>query len=921
MTLREVSLNQERGRCVSARHVNARGSTWRGTILPGSRATAPHLQPDRQPVNAPAGLDAQKNEGFARFMKQHASPTHQRVTASGRIVPMKPNIAPPPQFKELIDNLACGNNSTGQQQMVGEQKIDDNKRPADQHNNTGVAKTDLPKTDLPSIHPEQNQQTMTQNNGTTAKPIVNTGSGGLKNGNRKPRPSDLQIPVAHESSKGLDETFTNSASSFNTYTPPSTGFSFSNMPFNPHSNMLVASGPQNPFMMPALTPSTPFTPFTPVTGADQTHLLATRGENFGLVQQGLQPGFGNNWNTAVPVSSMGNSQLPHPASAPLGGTITSLGAPQNNLMTQIGAYFQPGPHGPGPMTNMSVNNMTMNNSFAQSGNGAAHKVTEKDVAKAERAFHDVDLNLKGHDMYTASHYTSFTQAVKSHYAKERMKLVEQRDLARRKWNQLRAELEGDRSIERNQPAPANQQQTFSTKVMTTGPVQKNANTNLNVQAAAWVPGDAKKGSGVHIHPQPASSNVTNQSIVGNPTADVVKFGTAHPSFAGSMNQPFGAQLTNQHTMQPFAQPSAGIQGPYTRQFMQPTHTILGQVHDWEVDEWGGRNAFAPPAVAQMQHEWGLRLEAQLRDNMSRVMSAAPTEPEMCDEWGVQLRYAPKEVADKQDKQNAKLEQMNPEQRRQITLADLDNMPTPKTTPSKIVSFNENTAMIPYTGREDSCDDKSSVKSLNETDTATQSGEGEGSRVLKAIEAATQKAMGARTKIVMADGTTITIEAGPKGGEPVSYDDGAEELEKDHRNQSAMSEQNRTDMAKQLVSIEDGAHGLEGTEKKSGVAGYNLWAFEDHNNPIRYKGVSSVALQSITAIGMPPGFNGVGDREPPTDLKPLPAPGFKVNDSPAKSGSPTKRSLKDIWATPSPRSRAAETEKKDASGKPKAMPKF
>ncbi|KAL9624112.1 MAG: hypothetical protein Q9160_001634 [Pyrenula sp. 1 TL-2023] len=40
-----------------------------------------------------------QNEGFAKFLKRHSSPTHQRVTAGGRIVPME--ATPPPQLKPL----------------------------------------------------------------------------------------------------------------------------------------------------------------------------------------------------------------------------------------------------------------------------------------------------------------------------------------------------------------------------------------------------------------------------------------------------------------------------------------------------------------------------------------------------------------------------------------------------------------------------------------------------------------------------------------------------------------------------------------------------------------------------------------------------------------------------------------------------
>lgn len=42
---------------------------------------------EHQPIGAPAGLSAQKDEGFQRFYKAVVSPTHVRVTAGGRIVP------------------------------------------------------------------------------------------------------------------------------------------------------------------------------------------------------------------------------------------------------------------------------------------------------------------------------------------------------------------------------------------------------------------------------------------------------------------------------------------------------------------------------------------------------------------------------------------------------------------------------------------------------------------------------------------------------------------------------------------------------------------------------------------------------------------------------------------------------------------
>jgi hypothetical protein len=53
------------------------------------------MQPTRQPTVPPSESRAQQDKGFARFLEKHSSPTHQRVTAGGRIVPMEQRPRPP----------------------------------------------------------------------------------------------------------------------------------------------------------------------------------------------------------------------------------------------------------------------------------------------------------------------------------------------------------------------------------------------------------------------------------------------------------------------------------------------------------------------------------------------------------------------------------------------------------------------------------------------------------------------------------------------------------------------------------------------------------------------------------------------------------------------------------------------------------
>jgi len=69
-------------------------------------------RPIREPNNAPPDARAQRDLGFARFRKKLASPTHQRVTAGGRIIPMKKRVTPS-QF--ALENEGSPQNASAQE--------------------------------------------------------------------------------------------------------------------------------------------------------------------------------------------------------------------------------------------------------------------------------------------------------------------------------------------------------------------------------------------------------------------------------------------------------------------------------------------------------------------------------------------------------------------------------------------------------------------------------------------------------------------------------------------------------------------------------------------------------------------------------------------------------------------------------------
>ncbi|CAH0041477.1 unnamed protein product [Clonostachys solani] len=79
---REVSVEKDLALApTSVRQLDGTDSEWKYR----GRSDSEDAQP--QPISAPPGLVAQRDEGFQRFYRAVVSPTHVRVTAGGRIVP------------------------------------------------------------------------------------------------------------------------------------------------------------------------------------------------------------------------------------------------------------------------------------------------------------------------------------------------------------------------------------------------------------------------------------------------------------------------------------------------------------------------------------------------------------------------------------------------------------------------------------------------------------------------------------------------------------------------------------------------------------------------------------------------------------------------------------------------------------------
>lgn len=103
------------------------GSSSGSSTLQDTVRRASHRVPSRQPAHPPQGTLAQSNAGFAKFLKEHTSPKHQRVTAGGRIVPFELDTKVAPEFKlpVKIDGQDKGQRSPSNQSV----RITPNRKP------------------------------------------------------------------------------------------------------------------------------------------------------------------------------------------------------------------------------------------------------------------------------------------------------------------------------------------------------------------------------------------------------------------------------------------------------------------------------------------------------------------------------------------------------------------------------------------------------------------------------------------------------------------------------------------------------------------------------------------------------------------------------------------------------------------------
>ena len=818
MPLREISANRDRGWSIDSLE-----STEDRVVYAGSKAKAIH--PRRQPRNAPSEARAQADEGFARFLQQHSSPTHQRVTAGGRIVPMGPTLAAPPEFNMPTDNLARANDDNNHtvHEMADAAKISKERPVFPMNNNTGNP-TANPNAEKLAARSGRNRQSAyssysshEQIGYTDQDNHVITNAEGLKKGNALPRPSHPpHVTSSASTTAGLSQRSVNVTSSFNpnhqtlnrtpwnplSHTMPA-------MVFDPYTNMLVTSDEYNPIMS---TSTMSAAPNSTLSGTDQMAYPADLvDESHYINQQGLHPAMWATYQPVMPLNSTAYRQLPYPASASMinHDGMSSMASAQDGFAQQIGTHSQASSQSQMSAVNTSFNYMSMNDAAAQASTDTGH-VTEEKVKIAEMKYNRIDSRLRNHDQYSACNFHTFTAEVKNIHAKERLSLAEERNKARCHWQELQNLLDAGRSVR----APQQQQRSVQHFVPTLNTnhqqiaSMQGGRGNFNVRASAWTPNENDQSNDGAMQLQSADPYAHNSSIMHN---------SGYPSLNMRVNSYPANPLSNELNMQLVASsPSAAMPGRYSEQLNNLNHGVL---LNGEIDEWGTRDGQAAP-----------------------------------------------ELAKKQSEQDLKLAKVHPERRSQVPYEDLDSLPSAHhytnvslssndVNSRKTVSFAENETSTAHRIAYDGDDGASDATSFDESSWRPMLAE-EGPlpepEEWAAIKAASNKEYGVETRIPTLNGRPITI----KGSRPpgIFFTTGtATQNNGMGTYQSVRSDQHRNSTTNQMMAMEGNGDRRENFRAQQGGHAFPGGRVSQGGRPFEGRGFEGHGFEG------PRGLEGLGPR--------------------------------------------------------------
>ncbi|KKY15628.1 hypothetical protein UCRPC4_g06260 [Phaeomoniella chlamydospora] len=410
------------------------------------------LHPVRQPENAPQSDLAQRDSGFARFLKQHSSPTHQRVTAGGRIVPMVRS-QPPPAFSLTINNQQYRGVNPGTGFFTPARDFNEQK------NTLGVGEAQFSKGVGAHVITASGNNSLDTSNGGSRKQENTDSHGDDEINGPSSRKHDKEAPSASSQ-------------------PPQTMPANMWLHYTPVSTMFMPAIVQNPdFLGQSSLPSYPQGMlYQPSMLAPQSLDSDTSVPNRGLDQQGYLPSRADERQDRQLMSS-GHNQLTeggagpslnylseqlfpynYGASVPWGQTASSIYA--QSPVLSAGAGYQPWLMPISSMPHLSGSNSetqglpgapttstlakTVGNDRASDqpsrasslhGHGSTRsRKTPLDLANDK--FETLSRHLRELDQFIAMHGNKLNAKIKEEKVRERVALVEKRALARDSMNAL-----------------------------------------------------------------------------------------------------------------------------------------------------------------------------------------------------------------------------------------------------------------------------------------------------------------------------------------------------------------------------------------------------------------------------------------------------------------------------------------------------
>jgi hypothetical protein len=611
MPLQDISVNRNRGRSLDTSssaedHVAFSGTSKR------------LLEPRRQPVNAPGspGGKAQADEGFVRFLKTHSSPTHQRVTAGGRIVPMEPPAAPP-QFKLLIGNsiarsIAPATQNNGEGLAPREPRLE----------NAGTTKSREQKgSTSKSLNSDTNFQ-RSQSQHLLAEPFPKFYDGQTGHWEvRKPATNDktsFSVDVcierntgrpdsevlvagqnaAHAVLRGLETPQPNNTILQATATQPpgpnpviAHGSTSTDCPYTHPQHPTKMQSSQQQALITSQHLSNKISPLLKRTSTAMTPELYDDGQGHNrrplTTEMGPCHGLGLATDRAILYPSL-FPIVPQGYRVP---QFTALPMCANQLSYFPAAYYAPDPyHQPSSflpvLPQQSFGDTSMSLVAPADLNTGVSDVPsqlalQQKFAEAEASFNHSTEQERMLDQYLAMNMDKMDLQSRRACTAKRMEIVEERAAAKDCMNQLQQALNAD--IARTVDRPSDCQSLTSLRPAS----QSRPANRLNVQAPLWVPKAGTTSSSKAIKIQNPNTSTT--------TASCTTSQKAPPSPANMT----GTKLTP-------VKPTAVVsEDPFTTKLT----TVIFSPEKSPVDEWGARLGAAPPELERQQSEQSELLEA------------------------------------------------------------------------------------------------------------------------------------------------------------------------------------------------------------------------------------------------------------------------------------------------------------------------